>query len=157
MLERRRGSLGALLTIDALVALAIAAYLTWSKLYQVPTLCGPLGGCAAVATSSWSEFLGIPVAAFGVLGSAATLAGAVAWWRRASRPGLLLAWLVGLASLPVLAWLTALEMFVIRAFCDWCVAYAVTVLAGVVIALVALRDSRPSDAFGGDVGDASRG
>jgi uncharacterized membrane protein len=148
MLERRRGSLGALLTIDALVALTIAAYLTWAKLFQVPTLCGPLGGCAAVASSSWSEFLGVPVAAFGMLGSAITLAGAVAWWRRASRPGLLLAWLVGLASLPVLAWLTALELFVIRAFCDWCVAYAVTVLVGLMVALWALRTSGRSDALG---------
>jgi|EndMetStandDraft_8_1072994.scaffolds.fasta_scaffold151185_2 uncharacterized membrane protein len=152
MLERRRGALGALLTADALVALAIALYLTGSKLAHVPTLCGPLGGCAAVASSSWSEFLGIPVAAFGVLASAATLVGALAWWRRASRNGLGLVWLVSLASLPVLVWLTILELFVIHAFCDWCVAYALTVVAGLVVALAAFRNRPRSDAVPADAG-----
>jgi uncharacterized membrane protein len=139
MLERRRGPLGALLTADALLAVAIAAYLTWAKLTHTPTVCGPFGGCATVADSSWSEFLGMPVAAFGLIASLVTLAGALVWWRSANRTGLWLAWLIGLASIPVLVWLTFLELFVINAICDWCVAYALTVIAGVVIAMLALR------------------
>ena len=53
------------------------------------------------------------------------LAGSLLWWRRADRRGLMLAYVVGLVSLPVLAWLTYLELAVIGAVCIWCVAYAV--------------------------------
>jgi uncharacterized membrane protein len=127
------------MSLVALLAVAIATYLTWSKLANVPTACGPLGGCATVANSSWSEFLGIPVAAFGAAAGAVVLVASLAWWLRASRAGLWIAWLVGLASVPVLVWLTALELFVIRAFCDWCVVYAVTVLVGLALAMLAVR------------------
>jgi uncharacterized membrane protein len=45
------------------------------------------------------------------------------------------AYVIGLASLPFLAYLTYLELFVIHAVCAWCVAYAVTVIAGWLVAL----------------------
>jgi uncharacterized membrane protein len=137
-----RGRLGALVTFDAAIALGIALYLGWSKLAHAPTVCGPLGGCSTVANSSWSEVAGVPVALFGAAASAVVLAGALAWWRRADRRGLWVVYLVGLASLPVLAFLTWLELFEIRAICDWCVAYAVTVIAGWVLAASVLWRER---------------
>ena len=67
------------------------------------------------------------------------LAGSLLWWRRADRRGLMLVYVVGLVSLPVIAWLTYLELAVIGAVCIWCVAYAVLVIATWILALSALR------------------
>ena len=49
--------------------------------------------------------------------------------------GLATAYGVGLASLPFVAYLTYLELFVIHAVCVWCVGYAVTIVAGWLVAL----------------------
>jgi uncharacterized membrane protein len=81
---------------------------------------------------------GHPGGVFGAAGSGAVLAAAAGWWLRGSRAALLAAYLLGLASLPVLAYLTYLELFVIGAICIWCVAYALTVIGGW-LAMLALR------------------
>jgi len=134
--ERRSGLVIAGL---AAVGLLIAIYLLVVKLTGGTPICGPLVGCDTVNSSEYSVFLGIPVAFFGALGSIAMLAGALAWWRTGSRRGLLAAYLVGLASLPVLVYLTYLEFFVIDAICIWCVAYAVTVAAAWLVTMRTLR------------------
>ena len=43
------------------------------------------------------------------------------------------------------AYLTYLELFVIRAICIWCVAYGTTVVAGFVVAAIALRRARTAE------------
>jgi uncharacterized membrane protein len=125
----------------SLAALIVAAYLTWVKLAGTAPVCVVLSGCETVENSRYSEFLGIPVAAFGMLGASALLVGSLLWWRRADRRGLLLVYTVGLASLPVIAWLTYLEVAVIRAVCVWCVTYAALVVATWVLALIDVRRS----------------
>jgi uncharacterized membrane protein len=74
------------------------------------------------------------------------LRGSLAWWLRGDRRGLVVAYLAELASLAALAYLTYLELFVIHAVCAWCVTYAITVLAGWLVALAAYRTSGPSPA-----------
>jgi uncharacterized membrane protein len=135
---------GAAMTVLSLLALVAAGYLTWVKLSGTTPVCAVLSGCETVESSRYSEFQGIPVAAFGMAGAAALLAGSLLWWLRADRRGLLLAYVVGLVSLPVIAWLTYLELAVIRAVCIWCVAYAVLVIATWILALGAL--GAPADA-----------
>jgi uncharacterized membrane protein len=121
------------------LALLVAGYLTWVKLAGASPMCAVLSGCETVENSRYSEFLGIPVAAFGMVGAAALLAGSLLWWLRGDRRGLMLAYLVGLASLPVIAWLTYLELAVIGAVCIWCVAYAVLMIVSWILSLTALR------------------
>jgi uncharacterized membrane protein len=123
----------------SLMALLVAGYLTWVKLAGAAPVCVVVSGCETVENSRYSEFLGIPVAVFGMVGAVALLAGSSLWWLRADRRGLMLAYVVGLMSLPVLAWLTYLELAVIGAVCSWCVAYAVLVIATWVLAVLALR------------------
>jgi uncharacterized membrane protein len=130
---------GPLLTTLSLLALAVAGYLTWVKLAGVVPVCAVLSGCETVENSSYSEFLGVPVAAFGMLGAGAMLAGGLLWWRRADRRGLMVAYAIGLASLPVLAYLTFLELAVIRAVCVWCVVYALLVVGAWIVAMAGLR------------------
>jgi len=118
----------------AVAGVAISAYLTFVKLSGGQPYCGPIVGCETVNTSPYSSVFGIPVAVFG-LGASLALLGAVAWWwRKADRRGLATAYVIGLASLPFVAYLTYLELFVIHAVCVWCVGYAVTVVAGWLVA-----------------------
>ena len=129
-----RGRLGWLLALLALGALVVALYLGLTKLSGGDPACGVLHGCDTVNQSEYATLLGIPTGLFGALASAAMLSGALVWWVRADRRALLATYLVGLISLPFLAWLTYLELFVIEAICIYCVTYAGLVIAGWAIA-----------------------
>ena len=136
-----RGRLGAPLSALAAAGVVIASFLTWQHFAgQIPP-CGPVRGCETVLTSSYAEIAGIPVALFGALASLVTLGGALAWWLRADRRGLVVAYLVGLASIGALGYFTFLELFVIHAVCAWCVTYAVTAVATWLVALAAYRSA----------------
>lgn len=132
------------MTLLAAAALGIALYLTWTKLAGEAPVCGPLQGCETVNTSPYSVFLGIPVAVYGVGAAALILVASLAWWRRADRRALYLAYSLGLASLPVLAYLVYLELAVILAVCAWCAGFAATVIAGWLFATLAISRDRGS-------------
>jgi uncharacterized membrane protein len=133
------------MTILALVGLAAAAYLAATKLLGEAPVCGPIRGCEDVAASPYSDLFGIPVALFGV-GFSIVLTGlSVIWWRTADRRALLGAYGLGLLGCFVVAGLTYLELFVIHAVCVYCVAYAITVVAGFVVAAATMRGARSPD------------
>jgi len=102
-------------------------------------VCGPSGGCETVAASEYSVVFGIPVAAYGVAFSLLVVGCAVAWWRRADRRPLLVAYALLLLGVLEVAYLTYLELFVIKAVCLWCASYAVVTVASFVAAGLALR------------------
>jgi uncharacterized membrane protein len=79
------------------------------------------GGCRTVADSHYSHLLGINVAVYGIVGYALLLLSAAIPGDLGRFSGLLLA-LVGFGFS---AYLTYLELFVIDAICQWCVASAV--------------------------------
>jgi len=126
----------------ALFGLAVAGYLTAVKLAGQLPVCGPLKGCETVALSEYSEFAGIPVALAGATFSAVLIALQVIWWRMNDRRALLAAYGLGLFGMLFVAYLTYLEVFVIHAVCVWCVAYAIAIVAGWVVAAVGLRETR---------------
>ncbi|MGQ9854679.1 MAG: vitamin K epoxide reductase family protein [Candidatus Oleimicrobiaceae bacterium] len=126
----------------ALAGLAVAGYLAYVEMRDVPAVCGPVGDCNAVQNSPYALLLGfLPVGLLGVLGYIAILVvwlygrfgrGRVARW---SWPVLLGLTLVGtLFSL----YLTYLEPFVIRAVCAWCLTSAV------IMSLLLLLSIRPA-------------
>ena len=141
-----RARSGIAMTALALVGLAVAAYLALEKLSGGTPACGPLHGCETVASSPYSEILGIPVAVIGVVYSVVLVGASIAWWRSAdhgrARQALLVAYGLGLIGTFVVAALTYLEVFVIEAVCVYCVTYGVTVIAGFLIAALAVRGSR---------------
>jgi len=128
------------MTALAIIGLAVAAYLAVTKLMGGAPVCGPLQGCETVASSEYSDVLGIPVAVYGVAFSIVLVALSAAWWRRADRRALLGGYGLGLLGSLVVAGLTYLELFVIHAICVYCVVYAVTVVAGFVLAAIAMRE-----------------
>ncbi len=108
-------------------------------------VCGPSHGCETVASSEYSEILGIPVALLGLVFSLVLVALAATWWRHADRRALLAAYGILLLGTLFVAYLTYLELFVIEAICVWCVSFAVTVVVAMVIAGIAMnRSSRPA-------------
>src|SRR5215216_5579426 len=78
-------------------------------------------GCETVASSSYSHLAGVNVAVFGIVGYVLLLLSALAAGDVARIAGLATA-LVGFGFS---VYLTYLELFVIDAICQWCVASAV--------------------------------
>ncbi len=127
-----------------LVGLIIAAYLAYVEITHVEALCGPIGECNIVQTSSYALMLGIPVAVLGVL---YYLAIGALWvgqrylvgrWANLSALGLL-----GLTLFGILfsIYLTCLELFVVRAICSWCLGSAVTATILMLLVVVPITGS----------------
>ena len=117
----------------ALAGIAIASYLTWVHYADTQAVCvGGGGGCERVQTSEYAEVAGVPVAVIGLIGYVAMLA-AIA---TPGESAMLAAALGGLVGFGFSAYLTYLELFVIDAICQWCVASAVvmTALAAIAVA-----------------------
>jgi len=122
---------------------AVSAYLTWVHYSGSLALCAGAGGCETVQASRYSTVGGIPVAVIGLVGLG-TVAALAAWRLRPDPPAWTLTALFGLslaASLYV-AYLSYLELFVIRAICPWCASVA---LATVVVLVLTMRELRAID------------
>jgi len=127
-----------------LVGLVIATYLAYVEITHVEALCGPIGECNIVQTSSYALMLGIPVAVLGVL---YYLAIGALWvgqrhlvgrWANLSALGLLGGTLFG-AIFSI--YLTCLELFVVRAICSWCLGSAVTTTILMLLVVVPITGS----------------
>ena len=129
----------------ALVGLFVATYLTLFKLGVIGQLACAVGSCETVQLSRWATFLGVPVAAWGiayyvvVLGLA--VAGTMERWEESPSLAVGMVLLTTWGALFSL-WLTALELFVIHAICQWCVISALLSVSLFVVALLDWRDGR---------------
>jgi uncharacterized membrane protein len=128
-----------LTALVALVGLFVAMYLALYKAGVIGVLSCGAGGCETVQLSKWSMLGPASVAAWGVAYFAVVfgIAFALTTERFAESRRMPLV-LLGLAAWGVLfsAWLTYLELFVIRAICRWCVVSAVLVVVLFVLALL---------------------
>jgi uncharacterized membrane protein len=123
----RRVLLGAL----AIVGLLISAYLSWVHYMGVVPVCvGGSGGCETVQTSSYSMILGVPVAVIGLVGYSGLLFSALL----RGKIGVYLGLLVALVGVLFSFYLTYLELFVIHAICEWCVASAALMVGALICA-----------------------
>jgi len=113
----------------AVVGLLISAYLSWVHLAGAEPVCGlEGGGCRAVQASRYATIPSVPVAALGLAGYAGLLLAALLRGEVGAYLGLLVALVGTLFS----AYLTYLEVFVIGAVCQWCVASA-TIMAATLL------------------------
>jgi len=134
-----RGVLGLPMTLFALASTGIAGYLSAVRATGGNAVCDPSHGCDVVAVSPYAVLLGIPVAYLGLAFSVALLALAATWWWRADRRALQGAWALLLLGTLFVAYLTFLELFVIKAVCIWCATFAISIVAGLAVAALALR------------------
>jgi uncharacterized membrane protein len=129
----------------ALAGIFISLYLTLYKIGVIGELSCSIGSCETVNTSKWSRFLGLPVAAWGLLFYLDVFAVAlVGTTRRFELEPAISFLLVGEAAVGVLfsGWLTYLELGVIHAICIWCVTSAVIVTLILLTSIADLRDVR---------------
>lgn len=106
----------------ALVGIGVATYITIADASRGSPICLAGGqGCETVAQSHYSHLLGINVAALGIGGYVLLVASAALRGDVARFAGFLFA-AIGFGFS---VYLTYLELFVIDAICQWCVASAV--------------------------------
>jgi uncharacterized membrane protein len=135
-----------ILAVLDIIGLLVAGYLSVVELSGDVPACGILPGCEEVANSPYNNFLGIPVAVFGVLLSIVLLSLALAWWKTDIYGLLLGHYALSLVGVFFDGWFLYLQVFVIEAVCIWCVTYEVSLLLRFLIALVVyLRQPRPGD------------
>ena len=127
----------------AVVGIGVATYIAIADAGGGAPACLAGGhGCATVANSRYSHLAGINVAVFGIVGYVVLLAAALARGDLARFGGFAAA-LVGFGFS---AYLTYLELFVIDAICQWCVASAA--LMTLLLAVTAARAFRYVDPLG---------
>jgi uncharacterized membrane protein len=105
-----------------LAGIGVAAYLTYVHYAGLQPVCaGGSHGCERVQSSSYASVGGLPVALLGLAGYVAIAVALVAPGERAR----LAATALAVSGFGFSAYLTYLELFVIDAICQWCVASAV--------------------------------
>jgi uncharacterized membrane protein len=141
-----------LAALIALVGLFVALYLTLYKVGVIGELACSIGSCEAVQTSRWSTLLGLPVAAWGLAFYASVLAIALTGLMERyedSRP--LALGMLALTAWGALfsLWLTYVELFVIRAVCQWCVISALLAVGLTVVSYLDWRELRALETIDG--------
>ncbi|HLE15093.1 MAG TPA: vitamin K epoxide reductase family protein [Anaerolineales bacterium] len=130
--------------ILAIAGLIDSAYLTWIKLTGQYAICGPVGDCESVNSSPYAEIAGIPIALLGA-GAYFLIIVLLVLEPRAeiwAEYGPLVVFGVSLVGVLYSAYLTYLEIAVIRAFCPYCVVSAIVLLLLLIISSVRLMGER---------------
>jgi uncharacterized membrane protein len=125
------GALRVVLGVLAAAGLLISAYLTWVHFARAAPVCvGGSAGCETVQSSRYAAILGVPVSVVGLGGYAFLLFSAML----RGEGGVYLRFLISLVGTLFSAYLTYLEVFVIHALCQWCVASAAVMVAALICA-----------------------
>lgn len=131
MSERHlRLGIGALAT----VGLGLTAYLLYVRLTGTTLTC-TTGNCGTVQSSRYSEVFGIPVAALGLVAYLVLLATTCL----RSDVARLAQTVVALSAFAFSAYLVYVQLHVIGAVCDWCVASDVVTTGATALVLLRLR------------------
>ncbi len=111
----------------SLLGMLVAGYLTWVHWFPASLYCAGVGDCETVNSSSYAQVAGVPVALLG-FGMYAALFGLSAYRIRANTAwGLQAIFGISLAGVLYSAYLTYIELAVLRAICVWCVVSAVII------------------------------
>jgi len=120
--------------VVAALGVAITAYLFYVRQTGGAPVCST-GGCETVQKSAYAEVLGVPVAALGLVAFLGLLLTAIARgeWARLSQVTL------ALSALVFSAYLLYIQLAVIDAICQWCLAADVLTIAIVALGFARLR------------------
>ncbi len=128
-----------LLVLLAGAGLSISLYLAVTHYGKKPIACGGIGQCDYVNSSEYASVGGIPVSLLGVGLYAALIASALFWsWRPSAEGRMVLYWGLSLSGAGYAAYLTYVELAVLRAICVWCVVSAVILAVSLLAATAAL-------------------
>ena len=123
----------------AAVGAAITGYLLYARHTGAELVC-TTGGCETVQSSPYADLLGVPVAALGLAGFLGLVVAAVGRgeWARLGQATL------ALASCLFGGYLLYIQLAVIHAVCQWCLATDMITTAIAVLALLRLRLMTPA-------------
>jgi uncharacterized membrane protein len=134
--KRRFAAPRVALLVLAVLGFGISAYLTWTHFEGLTPVCTGSGeGCETVQSSRYATILGIPVALLGLVAYGGLILSAAAW----REAGIYLGFLISLVGTLFSAYLTYLEIFVIGALCQWCLASAAIMVAALICTALAVR------------------
>ena len=126
------------------VGVLITAFLSFSGLSgEAPLFCGPESGCDLVQNSAYATLFGLPVALWGllwylaILWSATLLPPRLKRWRR-------LAWLT-VIGFAISLYFTLTGAIVLEAWCMWCLASQIVMLALLLAVFLRRPDSAPGE------------
>ena len=127
----------------ALFGVAVGSYLTFIHFAHLKPLCLSSGGCEVVQSSTYSAFVGIPVALIGLLGYIAIIGSMYI----PGENGRFTTACLALVGFGFSVYLTYLELFVIKAICQWCVVSAIlmTILAVLTVMRLLHEEVVPPD------------
>lgn len=114
----------------AILGIADAGYLTYVHYNESALVC-TFGSCLTVQSSRYAEISGFPIAILGLLMYIAIAGLWLIRWQRPSlaTPTTMAIFCLALIGLIYSAYLTYLELFVIKAICQYCVGSAILILA----------------------------
>jgi uncharacterized membrane protein len=129
------------ITTLALIGLIDAIYLTWIKAANQVAICGGIGDCELVNSSLYSELFGLPIALYGAGAYLAILLLNVLEDRSdfLQENGPMLVFGLSLAGVLYSAYLTYIELYVLKAVCPYCVLSAVVLLGLLIVSGMRLR------------------
>jgi uncharacterized membrane protein len=122
----------------ALAGVGITGYLLSVRASGAQLVCST-GGCETVQSSPYAEVFGVPVAALGLGAYVVMLCAAVARGEAARLVGAV----VALAAVAFGGYLLVVQLVVVHAVCEWCLASDGVSAALAALALLRLRASLP--------------
>ena len=134
-----RGGFALLVRVLVLCAAGVSGYLLSVSLSGGSAVgCGPGSSCDAVLQSRWAWFFGVPVSALALLVDLVLLFATFSCGRNSTPKQRRGAWEIMLPCAVLLIgaalWFVALQAFVVRRFCPWCMAaHAVGAIAAVLL------------------------
>lgn len=144
-------SLAGLTLALSVIGAVIAGYLTYVHFDEAALVCAANGGCHTVQESAYSTIGPIPIAVGGLV-MFLTL-GALALVRILdleisilnSETATMAAWGITLTALLYYAYLVYVELFVLEAICQWCVATTAATVGIFIVESIALRSELAID------------
>jgi len=113
-----------IIRIVAAIGLLDSTYLAYVKLANTEIYCTPgLGNCDVVNASQWSTLWGIPLGVYGVAGFGAILLISLFGnrWKMLTDNSNMVIFAISLGGFLFSLYLTYIELFVLRAICQWCI------------------------------------
>ncbi len=116
-----------------------ATYLTVKHYSGTPLNCSIFNGCDVVTTSQYATILGFPTSLLGIIYYLAVIVLLVAYIDSRNKRLLYLTARFTIVGFVISLWFVSLQIFVLKAFCFYCLLSAVTSTALFVLGLITLN------------------
>ena len=144
------------------IAILGAGYLAWVAIHNGPAVgCGPESGCDAVLHSRWAYWLDVPVSVPAMLVYLALLGATILLQKRPAPDDQRGSWAAIIVLSVIVAgaafWFVGLQVFVIKAFCKFCLTAHVCGFVGALLCLINIPLATEADTPMWATGSGKRG